>query len=119
VPLDLEQIRERWFENYFRYRYGAAVILDDDKPCFEVQVLSREQKAEKPITLSQTSMGAPLSFPKFTPAGCKTLSQSVERLAEKYRDTRANVSVLGEEIDKLVYSLYALTPDEIKIVEGN
>jgi hypothetical protein len=81
-------------------------------------VLSREQKAEKPITLSQTSMGAPLSFPKFTPAGCKTLSQSVEQLTAKLCDAGANVSALGGEIDKLVYSLYGVTPEKTKIVEN-
>ena len=37
VPADLKQIRERWFENYFRYRFGAAVILEDNKPEFEVR----------------------------------------------------------------------------------
>src|SRR6266487_3218062 len=45
VPLDLQQIRDRWFERYF-YRYGAAVILEDDRPEFEVQVLSRVARDE-------------------------------------------------------------------------
>jgi methylase of polypeptide subunit release factors len=48
----------------------------------------------------------------------------VERLVEqilsaKQRDAGADVSALEREIDVLVYALYALTPDEIKIVEAS
>jgi hypothetical protein len=35
------------------------------------------------------------------------------------RDAGADVSALGREIDGLVYALFGLTPDEIKIVEGS
>jgi hypothetical protein len=39
-------------------------------------------------------------------------------LAAKQRDAEADVSALEREIDQLVYALYGLTPEEIKIVEG-
>jgi hypothetical protein len=39
-------------------------------------------------------------------------------LAAKQRDAEADTSALEREIDKLVYALYGLTPEEIKIVEG-
>ncbi len=39
-------------------------------------------------------------------------------LAAKQRDAEADVSALEREIDELVYALYGLTPEEIKIVEG-
>jgi adenine-specific DNA-methyltransferase len=39
-------------------------------------------------------------------------------LAAKRRDPEANTSTLEREIDGLVYALYDLTPEEIKIVEG-
>lgn len=35
------------------------------------------------------------------------------------RDPEAAVSALGREIDKLVFDLCGLTPEEIKIVEGS
>ena len=35
----------------------------------------------------------------------------------KQRDAEADTSVLEREIDELVYALYGLTPEEIKIVE--
>jgi hypothetical protein len=49
----------------------------------------------------------------------KDLERLVDRiLAAKARDAEADVSALEREIDELVYALYGLTPEEIKIVEG-
>jgi len=47
----------------------------------------------------------------------------VERLVEqilsaKQRDAGADMSALERELDELVCALYALTPEEIKLVEG-
>ena len=39
-------------------------------------------------------------------------------LAIKHADPNADVSTLENEINKLVYALYDLTPEEIAIVEG-
>jgi hypothetical protein len=39
-------------------------------------------------------------------------------LAVKAKDADADTSKLEREIDELVYALYSLTPEEIKIVEG-
>ena len=39
-------------------------------------------------------------------------------LAAKQRDAEADTSALEREIDELVYALYGLTPEEIKLVEG-
>ena len=39
-------------------------------------------------------------------------------LAAKDTDPDADVSDLEKQIDQIVYLLYALTPEEIKIVEG-
>ena len=36
----------------------------------------------------------------------------------KQRDAGADVSALERELDELVYALYALTPEEIKLVES-
>ena len=33
-------------------------------------------------------------------------------------ETTADVSALEREIDELVYALYALTPEEIQLVQG-
>ena len=39
-------------------------------------------------------------------------------LAAKQRDAEADVSALEREIFDLVYALHGLTPEEIKLVEG-
>ena len=41
-----------------------------------------------------------------------------EILAAKAQNPAADVSTLEAEIDRLVYALYGLTPEEIRIVEG-
>jgi hypothetical protein len=49
----------------------------------------------------------------------KPVERLVERiLLAKQRDARADVSALEREIDELVYALYHLTPEEIKLLEG-
>jgi len=40
-------------------------------------------------------------------------------LENKKRNPQANTSKYEKEIDNLVYQLYDLTEEEIKIVEGN
>ena len=39
-------------------------------------------------------------------------------LSAKQRDAGADMSALERELDELVCALYALTPEEIKLVEG-
>ena len=39
-------------------------------------------------------------------------------LTVKKRDPKADTTALEREIDRLVYSLYDLMPEEIQIVEG-
>ena len=48
------------------------------------------------------------------------IEEFVDRILDaKKADSGADTSDLEDEIDKLVYALYNLTPDEIAIVEGN
>jgi hypothetical protein len=49
----------------------------------------------------------------------RAVEKLVDRiLAAKAKDPDADVSKFEREIDELVYALYGLTPEEIKIVEG-
>ena len=60
-----------------------------------------------------------IPIPAATPAQQKPVERLVERiLAAKQRDAGADVSALEREIDALVHALYALTPEEIQLVEG-
>jgi len=54
-----------------------------------------------------------------TPKAVAPSPRRVDRiLAAKQRDAEADTSALEREIDALVYALYGLTPEEIRIVEG-
>jgi hypothetical protein len=56
---------------------------------------------------------------RIAPDEQKPFIKLVDRiLAAKQRDAEADTSALEREIDQLVYALYGLTPEEIKIVEG-
>jgi hypothetical protein len=58
-------------------------------------------------------------IPAMTSEKQKPVERLVERiLSAKQRDAGADVSALERELDELVYALYGLTPEEIKIVEG-
>ena len=49
----------------------------------------------------------------------KPVERLVERiLSAKQRDAGADVSALERELDELAYALYALTPEEIQLVQG-
>jgi hypothetical protein len=53
------------------------------------------------------------------PEAQKPVIKLVDRiLAAKQRDAETDTSALERELDELVYALYGLTPEEIKIVEG-
>ena len=59
-----------------------------------------------------------LPLPELVPKDVAKLVSIVDRiLAAKQRDAGADVSGLEREIDELVYALYGLTADEIKLVE--
>jgi adenine-specific DNA-methyltransferase len=58
-------------------------------------------------------------IPAAPPERQKAVELLVDRiLTAKQRDAEADVSAMEREIDQLVYGLYGLTPEEIKIVES-
>jgi hypothetical protein len=60
-----------------------------------------------------------LRAPKLDAKSQRQLEMIVSRiLAAKQRDAGTDVSAWEREIDQLLYALYSLTPEEIKIVEG-
>jgi hypothetical protein len=60
-----------------------------------------------------------IPIPAASPEKQKAVEHLVDRiLAAKQSDADADVSTFEREIDRLVYALYGLTPEEIKIVES-
>ncbi|MCG2659499.1 MAG: Eco57I restriction-modification methylase domain-containing protein, partial [Kiritimatiellae bacterium] len=61
---------------------------------------------------------ATVPIPDLPPKVEQSLTKLVDRiLSAKHSDAGADVSALERELDKLVYALYGLTPEEIKIVD--
>ena len=60
-----------------------------------------------------------IPIPSITPSQQQSIIALVDKiLAAKKADPRADTSAWEDEIDKLVYELYGLTEEEIKVVEG-
>lgn len=60
------------------------------------------------------------SIPVIIPKDKSTFEKIVDKiLAAKTKDPNANTTILEKQIDELVYKLYDLTEEEIKIIEDN
>ena len=59
-----------------------------------------------------------ISIPEITPEAQKPFIEKVDEILE-LKKAGANTDVLEGEIDRMVYDLYELTPDEIAVVKGN
>ena len=60
-----------------------------------------------------------IPIPSIKPAQKASISKIVNQILDAKRtNPDATVSDLEDDIDQMVYLLYALTPEEIKIVEG-
>ena len=85
------------------HTYAKKVFVEKQGGWFEVQPDALES----------------FPIPAVSPERQKPVERLVDRiLAAKARDATADVSALEREIDALVYALYALTPEEIQLVEG-
>ena len=60
-----------------------------------------------------------IPLPIVNEAGQKPITNMVEKIIDlKTVNPSADISALESEIDRLVYQLYGLTEEEIRIVEG-
>lgn len=85
--------------------YHMNKFLDKQKVTFQKILIANAKK---------------FPIPAVTPAQQKPIIDLVDSiLAEKKKDPSADTSKLEEEIDKLVYDLYDLLPEEIAIVKGD
>ena len=76
---------------------------------------------EKGMSLTKESVKE-IPLPRITSSN-ESIVQQVENLVDqilvaKKTDATADTSALEHEIDRLVYQLYNLTEEEIKIIEG-
>jgi hypothetical protein len=60
-----------------------------------------------------------IPIPQVNPKQGEVITSLVNQiLTTKKLDPKADITTLETEIDQLVYQLYELTPEEIKIIEG-
>ncbi len=84
--------------------YHAEVFLDKEKVTFQKILIANCKKI--PIRLPSSSQEKAI------------VDKTNQILAAKQRDSAADTTSLEREIDQLVYQLYGLTEEEIKIVEN-
>lgn len=103
VPADLRQIRRRWFGDRLHYRFGAVVILEDDRAEFEVRVLERATQPNRPLTRTHANM-EPMALPD---ADCNPLRAIVDQMfhAEKEGDELA-IAPLAYQLDMLMLNRF-------------
>ena len=115
VKKDICKIKEHWFAGKLKYDFGASVLINEVTHDFEIRLLARVNPQEEP-PLTKSDFQKPLSIPKFKRGQRKTIQNLVDRIrAAKQRNARADTSKLEQEIDRHVFALYGLTPEEIKI----
>jgi adenine-specific DNA-methyltransferase len=119
-------------ENFITNKSMQSILPATDGPSLKYVLGCLNSSLVSWIFLQRSNVGHRDDFPKIvlketrdlpiataTSKQQRELERFVERiLAAKQRDPEADVSPWEREIDQLVYALYGLTPEEIKIVEG-
>lgn len=111
VLSDLKKIRRYWFGSKLKYSYGAAVIMEDDKPQFEAQVLRRAAPKKAPEIFKSADLRDPLRHPSLAPACWKALSEKVDRIvkARKEHPGSATLNTLEIDFENSISELYRLS----------
>jgi len=96
----------------------VAAILNSSVPFFYLKEKYPASSYNQGTTFTK-EMFNDLPIPEIKANDRAKLVSSVDKIvAVKQRDAEADTSALEREIDRLVYELYELTPEEIAIVEG-
>ena len=117
VKEDIRKIKEHWFAGELQYDFGASVLLDEVTRDFEIQLMDRANPEDK-LLVKTSDFRQALSAPTCERPERKIIDNVVNCiLATEERDHRTDTSWMKQEIDRHVYALYGLTPEEIQIVE--
>jgi len=113
---DIRKIKEDWMHPPLSYRFGASVVVRS-KTNWTASIFEKNNR--EPIHLDNTTYADYLSIPPITPQN-KSIAKKIEDLVDeilkaKEKNPEADTSELEQEIDRLVYKLYKLTPEEIDI----
>lgn len=124
---DIKRIKEDWMSNPLKYRFGASIKIDrSNEEDWEFTLFDRDGNAN---LFKSNSFFSP-SIPKIPESAQQSFIDLVDKiLAIKHpvsfghpstrgEYTIADTSHLEHQIDQMVYELYGLTEEEIKMVEG-
>ncbi|MGQ3684220.1 MAG: hypothetical protein ACUBOA_04275 [Candidatus Loosdrechtia sp.] len=108
---DIKRIKRDWMGDELHYRFGATIVVNSDND-FKMTVFYKNSSKEY-LPSSQT-----LALPQIIEKQ-PFIALVDQILAAKRTNPAADTSELEKQIDQLVYKLYGLTGDEIKIVENS
>ncbi len=119
IKEDIRKIKEDWMGSKLRYRFGASIRIVN-KNEYEVIILDNDNIKWQG---NQETIYLPI---KKSSSQRKKIVRFVDKIfslthAEDYLENlqiKAKVKECERQIDQLVYKLYELTDEEIKIVEG-
>ena len=110
VEKDIRKIKEDWMENELKYRFGASIKIVDKN---EYKVILLDRKDDK-WSNNQEIKFLPVS--KLSNPIRNEIDQKVNKILS-FTQSQDYVKEYERQIDQLVYKLYNLTEEEIKIVE--
>ena len=110
---DIKKIKEVWVDSELKYRFGAAILIID-KDNFEVCIIDRVKNTIEPIIDVQDN----LKIPKVDKKAMSKIQNFIVPILAK-KETEEDTTIEENKIDRMVYKLYDLTEDEIKIVENS
>lgn len=98
-------------------------FIDWLKDTFEIEKLSKKvenfQDLEEKEFTKELKKKIPKEKREFSPSKLSNLKKYFNEYKTKALDLKQIIDKTDKEIDKMVYDLYELTDEEIKIVEGN
>jgi len=118
ISKDIDKIKENFIDGRLEYKFGVAIKINEDKS-FNACLIAKD-KVQPFVSEDFIYIRYCQDEPNIS-----KIKEQVDQIYsiakdEDYKndpDKQAKVKKLEEQIDKLVYELYKLTPEEIEIVE--
>lgn len=116
IKQDITRVRDEWMKGSLNYRFGASISVEAKNNwkliVFDKKCNKKETNKEKTNVFLDVP---PLNQPIVT----QIESLVSQILTTKKQNPLSDTTHLEKEIDFLVYKLYNLTEEEIKIIENN
>lgn len=109
---DKRRVKSLWMCEPLRYRFGVSIVITDES-IYEVSVFGKDAK---PLFNQDTDY---IPIPDVSQKTGRSFHALVNKIFKMGKECSYSVlPPLMFRLDKMVYDLYGLTPEEIEIVEG-